>query len=159
MKPGGGGNFLLKYVRKLQNKCFFYNILLLVGKPNGKLAAAIDKDFGSFDNFRKEFVTKALTAFGSGWAWLVATPSGLKVAIVLLVTKCMFTYITWFFFAQVTNTIGANTPLTDEGSIPLLTVDVWEHAYYLDYQNMRNTYVDAFLDNLVDWDAVAARLP
>ena len=62
-------------------------------------------------------------------------------------------------FVQVTNTIGANTPLTDEGSIPLLTVDVWEHAYYLDYQNMRNTYVDAFLDNLVDWDAVAARLP
>jgi Fe-Mn family superoxide dismutase len=62
-------------------------------------------------------------------------------------------------FAQVTNTIGANTPLTEEGSIPLLTVDVWEHAYYLDYQNMRNTYVDAFMDNLVDWDAVAARLP
>ena len=60
---------------------------------------------------------------------------------------------------QVTNTIGANTPLTDEGSTPLLTVDVWEHAYYLDYQNLRNNYVDAFLDNLVDWDAVAARLP
>lgn len=59
---------------------------------------------------------------------------------------------------QVTNTIGANTPLTDADSLPLLTVDVWEHAYYLDYQNMRNTYVDAFLDNLVDWDAVAARL-
>eukprot|EP01036_Dinobryon_divergens_P030249 gene30249-39463_t len=72
MKPGGGG------------------------KPSGKLAAAIDKDFGSFDNFRKEFVTKALTAFGSGWAWLVATPSGLKV----------------------TNTIGANTPLTDEARLP-----------------------------------------
>eukprot|EP00597_Dinobryon_sp_UTEXLB2267_P002069 CAMPEP_0170057876 /NCGR_PEP_ID=MMETSP0019_2-20121128/711_1 /TAXON_ID=98059 /ORGANISM="Dinobryon sp., Strain UTEXLB2267" /LENGTH=196 /DNA_ID=CAMNT_0010262679 /DNA_START=186 /DNA_END=776 /DNA_ORIENTATION=+ len=112
MKPGGGG------------------------KPTGKLAQLIEKDFGGYDNFRKEFVTKALTAFGSGWAWLVQTPTGLKV----------------------TNTIGANTPLTDADTVPLLTVDVWEHAYYLDYQNMRNTYVDTFMDNLVDWDAVAARL-
>ena len=59
---------------------------------------------------------------------------------------------------QVTNTIGANNPLTEEGSIPLLTCDVWEHAYYLDYQNMRVTYVDTFLDKLVNWDAVNARL-
>lgn len=106
------------------------------GKPTGKLAALIDKDFGSYDNFRKEFTTKALTAFGSGWAWLSYSPTGLKV----------------------TNTIGAGNPLTD-GLVPLLTVDVWEHAYYLDYQNMRNTYVDTFLDKLVDWDAVAKRVP
>jgi Fe-Mn family superoxide dismutase len=58
----------------------------------------------------------------------------------------------------VTNTIGANTPLTEPSTVPLLTVDVWEHAYYLDYQNMRTTYVDTFMDSLVDWDAVAARL-
>ena len=113
MKPGGGG------------------------LPTGKIAALIDKDFGSYESFRKEFVTKALTAFGSGWAWLVSTPSGLKVV----------------------NTIGANTPLTDADSTPLLTVDVWEHAYYLDYQNLRNTYVDTFIDKLINWDAVNTRLP
>ena len=64
----------------------------------------------------------------------------------------------YFLFAQVTKTIGANTPLTEADTVPLLTCDVWEHAYYLDYQNLRPTYVDAFLDHLVDWDAVAARL-
>lgn len=113
MKPGGGG------------------------KPTGKLAELIDRDFGSYDNFRKEFTTAALTAFGSGWAWLSATPSGLKV----------------------TKTIGAGNPLTEEGYVPILTCDVWEHAYYLDYQNLRNTYVDTFMDKLVNWDAVSARLP
>mmetsp|Transcript_16670 Transcript_16670/g.28224 ORF Transcript_16670/g.28224 Transcript_16670/m.28224 type:complete len:231 (-) Transcript_16670:15-707(-) len=106
------------------------------GAPSGDLAAAIDKDFGSYENFRKEFTVAANTAFGSGWAWLVKTPTGLKVE----------------------KTIGANNPLTDEGSVPLLTIDVWEHAYYLDFQNMRATYVDTFLDKLVDWDAVAAPL-
>ncbi len=65
----------------------------------------------------------------------------------------------FFVVPQVANTIGANNPLTEEGSVPLLTVDVWEHAYYLDYQNMRSTYVDVFMDHLVNWDAVAARLP
>ena len=59
---------------------------------------------------------------------------------------------------QVTKTIGANNPLTEEGAVPLLTCDVWEHAYYLDYQNLRPTYVDTFLDHLVDWAAVEARL-
>lgn len=59
---------------------------------------------------------------------------------------------------QVTKTSNANTPLTEEGSVPLLTCDVWEHAYYLDYQNLRPTYVDTFLDHLVNWDAVIARL-
>jgi Fe-Mn family superoxide dismutase len=107
------------------------------GVPTGPILELLQKDFGSYENFRKEFVAKALTAFGSGWAWLVWTPAGLKV----------------------TNTIGANTPLTDEGSVPLLTVDVWEHAYYLDYQNLRNEYVDAFLDHLVNWDKVTVRLP
>jgi Fe-Mn family superoxide dismutase len=78
----------------------------------------------------------ANTAFGSGWAWLVKTPTGLKVE----------------------KTIGANNPLTTEGSVPLLTCDVWEHAYYLDYQNMRATYVDTFFEKLVNWDAVSDRM-
>jgi len=107
------------------------------GEPTGKLAEMINKDFGSYAAFRKEFTTKALTAFGSGWAWLSLTPEGLKVS----------------------NTIGANTPLTDADTTPLLTCDVWEHAYYLDYKNLRNEYVEAFFDKLVNWDAVSARLP
>lgn len=111
MKPGGGG------------------------KPTGKLLSAIEKDFGSFEEFKKEFTTAANTAFGSGWAWLVKTPSGLKV----------------------TQTIGANNPLTEDGATPLLTCDVWEHAYYLDYQNLRASYVNTFMENLVDWSSVAAR--
>jgi len=86
------------------------------GKPTGKLAELIDANFGSYDKFRAEFTNAGLTAFGSGWAWLVWTPSGLKV----------------------TKTIGADTPLTEKDSVPLLTMDVWEHAYYLDYQNMRS---------------------
>ena len=113
MKPGGGG------------------------KPSAKLFSMIEKDFGSFDNFLTEFKTAGNTAFGSGWAWLVHTPSGLKV----------------------TKTIGADCPLTEEGSTPILTMDVWEHAYYLNYQNMRATYVDTFMDKLVNWDFVESNLP
>lgn len=107
------------------------------GMPGAKLMALIEKDFGSYDNFRKEFVTAANTAFGSGWAWLSMTQDGLKV----------------------TKSIGADSPLTMDGYTPLLTIDVWEHAYYLSYQNMRATYVDTFMDKLVDWSMVEARLP
>lgn len=106
------------------------------GKATGKIAALIDTTFGSYDKFRAEFVNAGLTAFGSGWAWLVWTPSGLKV----------------------TKTIGADCPLTEAGSVPLLTMDVWEHAYYLNYQNMRNTYADAFMDKLINWDFVNKQL-
>jgi Fe-Mn family superoxide dismutase len=108
------------------------------GIPSGKLAQAIETSFGSFAVFRKQFVEAANTAFGSGWAWLISDTKG---------------------NLSVVKTIGADNPLvTSPGSVPILTCDVWEHAYYLDYQNMRPTYVDTFLDKLVNWDYVAENL-
>jgi len=106
------------------------------GAPEGKLAEAIDAAFGSFDDFKKEFAVAGNTAFGSGWAWLCKDKDG-KLSV--------------------TKTIGAGNPMT-EGLTPILTMDVWEHAYYLDYQNLRAKYVDTFLDSLVNWDFVAANL-
>ena len=107
------------------------------GKPTGKVADLINKQFGSYEKFREEFSNAGMTAFGSGWAWLVWTPAGLKV----------------------TKTIGADTPLTEAGAVPLLTMDVWEHAYYLNYQNLRAKYIETFLDKLVNWDFVNAQVP
>jgi Fe-Mn family superoxide dismutase len=105
------------------------------GEPRGKLLQAIDDSFGSYKNFREQFTTKAVTLFGSGWAWLIA--DGGKLEIV--------------------QTSGAGNPMT-EGKVPLLTLDVWEHAYYLDYQNRRPDFVAAFLDSLVNWDFALGRL-
>jgi len=135
----GTNQVLFNNAAQVWNHTFYWNSLKQNGggKPTGKLAALIDSSFGSYDNFRKEFVAAALTAFGSGWAWLSWTPSGLKV----------------------TKTIGAENPLSVEGSIPLMTVDVWEHAYYLNYQNLRPTYVDAVLDHLINWDFATSNLP
>ena len=100
-------------------------------QPEGKLADAIDKSFGSFDAFKTKLTQTALTRFGSGWAWLVYhSPTVLE------------TY----------STANQDNPLT-EGRIPLLGVDVWEHAYYLKYQNRRSDYLDNWW-NVVDWDAV-----
>ncbi len=98
------------------------------GEPGGALKDAIVRSFGSFDKFREEFVTKAITLFGSGWTWLVS--NGGKLEIV--------------------QTPGAGNPMT-EGKKPLLTIDVWEHAYYLDYQNRRPDFVGAFIKNLANW--------
>lgn len=103
--------------------------------PQGNLLRMIDRDFGSFDQFRAKFTDAAVNLFGSGWAWLVQKADG-SLAII--------------------QTGNAGNPLRD-GHKPLLTCDVWEHAYYLDYQNRRPDYVAAFW-NLVDWDVVAARL-
>ncbi|MGD0016604.1 MAG: superoxide dismutase [Verrucomicrobiia bacterium] len=104
------------------------------GEPTGELAAAINKTFSSFANFKQQLTQAAVTQFGSGWAWLVKKKDG-ALAIV--------------------QTGNAGNPMT-AGDVPLLTCDVWEHAYYLKYQNRRAEYVTAWW-NIVDWDAVAAR--
>jgi Fe-Mn family superoxide dismutase len=103
------------------------------GAPKGELAKAIDASFTSFDNFKAEFDKAAMGRFGSGWAWLVKKGSGLAVV----------------------STANQDSPLS-EGLTPILTIDVWEHAYYLNYQNRRADYVAAFW-NVINWDAVAAR--
>jgi len=103
----------------------------------GLLSNLIVRDFGSFDDFRSDIESAALTAFGSGWAWLRYDKKMDK----LIVSK----------------TIGAGNPLT-EGITSILTIDVWEHAYYLDYQEKRNKYVTAFFDSLVNWDFVEENL-
>ena len=101
------------------------------GTPTGKIAEMIDRDFGSYDAFKESFSTAGATQFGSGWAWLVLDASG-KLAV--------------------RKTPNAETPLTEDGVTPLLTMDVWEHAYYLDFQNARPKYIETFLGELVNWD-------
>jgi Fe-Mn family superoxide dismutase len=105
------------------------------GEPTGELAEAINRDFGSIDTFKKELTEEGATHVASGWAWLVHDGSKLLV----------------------TSTHDADLPLT-HGQKALLTIDVWEHAYYVDYQNKRPDYLASFLDNLVSWDFVAENL-
>jgi superoxide dismutase, Fe-Mn family len=104
------------------------------GKPTGSLASAIDRDLGGFDSFKGEFTKAALGRFGSGWGWLALGPDKKLI---------------------VESTPNQDNPLSD-GRVPLLGVDVWEHAYYLKYQNRRADYLEAFY-NVIDWKAVAAR--
>ena len=111
MKPGGGG------------------------EPSGALAEAITRDFGSADDFRREFKNAAVSQFGSGWAWLVEKGDKLEIM----------------------TTANADLPLM-HGVNPLLTCDVWEHAYYVDYRNARPNYVQAFIDKLINWDFAAANM-
>lgn len=105
------------------------------GLPTGALLEKINQRWGNFDTFKAEFTKCAIGTFGSGWAWLVQTPDG-KLEIV--------------------STSNAGTPLSTDNK-PLLTIDVWEHAYYIDYRNARPKYVEAFW-NLVDWDFVAKNM-
>ncbi|WAS92687.1 superoxide dismutase [Nannocystis punicea] len=105
------------------------------GRPTGELAEAITRDLGSYERFREEFANAATTQFGSGWAWLVVDNG--KLAI--------------------TKTGNADLPLK-HGQKALLTIDVWEHAYYIDFRNARPKYIDTFLDHLVNWDFVAENL-
>jgi superoxide dismutase len=105
------------------------------GKPTGAMLKRIEQSFRSFDEFKKAFVTAALAQFGSGWVWLVQEGDGLKIV----------------------KTSNADTPLA-HGQTALLTCDVWEHAYYLDYQNRRKDFVEAFLDHLANWEFSASQL-
>lgn len=105
------------------------------GQPSGALAEKINADFGSFEAFVEQFKTAGATQFGSGWAWLILDGGTLKI----------------------TKTANADLPLA-HGQKALLTMDVWEHAYYLDYQNRRPDYMTTFLEKLVNWDFVAANL-
>ena len=116
------------------NHAFYWNCMSPQGggKPVGKLAASIDREFGSFDEFKKQFSKTAAATFGSGWAWLVKNTDG---------------------SVSIQSTSNAGTPLTTNRS-PLLTCDVWEHAYYIDYRNRRPDYIAAFW-NVVNWKFAA----
>ncbi|MBF2000224.1 MAG: superoxide dismutase [Synechococcales cyanobacterium C42_A2020_086] len=113
------------------NHTFFWNSMKPNGggAPTGAIAAKIDSDLGGYDKFKEEFKNAAATQFGSGWAWLVLDNGTLKV----------------------TKTPNAENPLV-HNQVPLLTLDVWEHAYYLDYQNRRPDFIQNYLDQLVNWD-------
>lgn len=115
------------------NHSFFWEILApnAGGEPTGKIKDAIDKAFGSYDNFKEEFTKAATTRFGSGWAWLVTDKDG---------------------NVSVESTPNQDSPLMD-GRTPVLGLDVWEHAYYLKYKNVRPDYIKAFF-NLINWNAV-----
>lgn len=132
MKASGG---IFNNAAQIWNHTFYWNGLTPNGKDavSGDLAAAIDAAFDSFAEFKAKFSTSAATNFGSGWTWLVKNADG-SLAIV--------------------NTSNAGSPLT-AGQTPLLTCDVWEHAYYIDYRNARPKYVESFW-GLVNWDFVAA---
>ena len=135
VKTSSGGIF--NNAAQVWNHSFYWNCLApnAGGAPKGKIGAAIEKEFGSFDEFKTQFSTACATQFGSGWAWLVKDGSN-KLSIV--------------------KTANAGNPMTDNLT-PLLTCDVWEHAYYIDYRNARPKYVEAFW-NLVNWDFVESQL-
>jgi Fe-Mn family superoxide dismutase len=132
VKKASGGIF--NNAAQVWNHTFYWNCLSpkSSGQPTGKLAEAINKTFGSVDKFKEEFTKTAVTTFGSGWAWLVKKADG-SLALV--------------------STSNAGTPLTT-GDTALLTCDVWEHAYYIDYRNARPKYVETFW-KIVNWDFVA----
>jgi Fe-Mn family superoxide dismutase len=134
-KPDKAGMF--NNAAQIWNHTFFWNSMRPNGggAPSGAVAKGIEAAFGSFDNFKKEFANAAVTQFGSGWAWLVADKGSLKLV----------------------KTANAETPLT-MGVTPLLTIDVWEHAYYLDYQNRRPDFVAAVIDKLINWEFANANL-
>jgi len=134
LKSSGG---IFNNAAQTWNHTFFWNCLSPNGggKPLGLVLVELEKNFGSFENFKNQFTNAAVTLFGSGWAWLVKNPDG-KLEII-----------------QASN---AGNPLT-MGKKPLLTIDVWEHAYYIDYRNARPKFVEAFWE-IVNWDFVAKNL-
>ncbi|GAB0056808.1 Superoxide dismutase [Fe] [Candidatus Magnetaquicoccaceae bacterium FCR-1] len=134
IKSSSGG--LFNNAAQVWNHTFYWNCLTPGGggAPTGALADAINAKFGSFETFKERFTNTAIGTFGSGWAWLVKNPDG---------------------SLDLMSTSNAATPMT-EGKTALLTCDVWEHAYYIDFRNARPKYVEAFW-NLVNWDFVASR--
>lgn len=135
IKKSTGGIF--NNAAQVWNHTFYWHCLSPNGgsEPNGKLADAIKKAFGSFEKFQEQFTQTAATTFGSGWAWLVQDGQGAL---------------------KIISTSNAGTPMT-EGLTALLTCDVWEHAYYIDYRNVRPDYIGAFW-KLVNWEFVANNL-
>ena len=132
IKGSSGGIF--NNAAQVWNHTFYWHCLSPNGggEPTGELADAINDTFGSFDNFKEEFTKTSVTTFGSGWGWLVKNTEGQL---------------------ELASTVGAGNPMTD-GKTPLLTCDVWEHAYYIDYRNARPAYLKAFWE-LINWDYVA----
>ena len=126
--PAGG---VYNNAAQVWNHSFFWNCMKVSGggAPSGALADAINKKWGSLDDFKKAFQASAVGNFGSGWTWLVKKADG---------------------SVDIVNMGASGTPLTT-GDKPLLCVDVWEHAYYIDYRNLRPKFVEAFLNNLVNW--------
>ena len=116
------------------NHTFYWSILAKDKKPNEKIIAAINKDFTSFEKFKEQFTASAASLFGSGWTWLVKNKDKLEII----------------------NTQNQESPLA-QGKTPLLVIDVWEHAYYLKFQNRRAEFIEAFF-NVINWDKVSALL-
>ncbi|HMX08542.1 MAG TPA: Fe-Mn family superoxide dismutase [Microthrixaceae bacterium] len=134
LKSDGG---LFNNSAQVWNHTFYWNSMSPNGggAPTGAVADAIDGAFGSYDDFKAKFAEAATTQFGSGWAWLVDNGSGLEIM----------------------KTSNADLPMK-HGAKALLTIDVWEHAYYIDFRNARPNYISTFLDSLVNWDFVAQNL-
>ena len=136
VKTSTGGVF--NNAAQIWNHTFYWHCLApnAGGEPTGEVAEAINAAFGSFDAFKAKFTDSAINNFGSSWTWLVKKADG---------------------SLDIVNTSNAGTPLTEEGVTPLLTVDLWEHAYYIDYRNLRPDYMNGFWA-LVNWDFVAKNL-
>uniref|UniRef100_A0A061SAN1 Superoxide dismutase n=1 Tax=Tetraselmis sp. GSL018 TaxID=582737 RepID=A0A061SAN1_9CHLO len=136
----GAGGGLFNNAGQVWNHDFYWNSMKPNGggEPSGKLMDMINASFGSFDDFKSKFIAAGAPgpAFGSGWVWLVEKDGKLEIQF----------------------TTNAENPVVLGTGNPLITYDVWEHAYYLDYQNARPSYVTTFVEKLVDWDAAAARL-
>jgi Fe-Mn family superoxide dismutase len=132
--PAGG---VFNNAAQVWNHTFYFNCLApnAGGEPTGAIADAINASFGSFADFKEKFSTSAITNFGSGWTWLIKNADG---------------------SVEIVNTSNAGCPLT-EGQTPVLTIDVWEHAYYVDKRNARPAYVEAYW-NLVNWDFVNSNM-
>ena len=133
IKKSSGG--IYNQAAQIWNHTFFWSCMKPNGggEPTGALAEAINKKWGSYADFKKAFVTSAVGNFGSGWTWLVKKPDG---------------------SVDIVNMGAAGTPLTT-GDTAVFTVDVWEHAYYIDYRNLRQKFVETYLDKLANWEFAA----